>query len=241
MTVKLWENIMIWIYPPRCPVCDRIMRRKDTGVCPLCRKEERPERVREPLCKKCGKPLYSSREEFCYDCGKSEHSYEQGRAVFVYRGMEGSVHRFKDCNRRMYAEYYAREMTAALGKSILEWKPQLILPIPLSGRKKRKRGYNQSEILAERLSEKFGIPADKTILCRIRETDIQKSLNDKERKKNMQDAFGVKNHERIRGINVLLVDDVYTTGSTVDAAAKVLLRAGARKVFCVTLCIGKGH
>lgn len=117
-----------------------------------------------------------------------------------------------------------------------EW---ILVPIPLSASKLRKRGYNQAEILAKELSKKFGIPAQ-NLLERTRETKTQVGLTNLQRKLNVKDAFKlnssfVTNHSSLKNANIFLVDDVATTGSTLLEAAKILKKAGAAKVFGLTL------
>lgn len=104
------ETIVGLIYPPRCPICDRVT----APECVPCRKcAETVQLAAEPVCKRCGKPLDGERAEFCLDCGKRRHAYCQGKAVFVYQGnIRQSMYRFKYANRREYAAYYAREAAA---------------------------------------------------------------------------------------------------------------------------------
>ena len=118
---------------------------------------------------------------------------------------------------------------------ILSTRP-IIVPIPLSSAKLRKRGYNQSEILAKNLAKRFKLPVE-NLLKRVKETKPQYGLKKEERKKNMEGAFGIKrNGSRIKcGMTVLLLDDIVTTGSTLLEAAKILKQNGFEKVWGVTL------
>ena len=133
--------------------------------------------------------------------------------------------------------FYAKAMSV-FGKKYLErWKPDLIVPVPLHPRKKRMRGFNQAAYLAERLSVLTGIPWNGHLVKKIRSTRSQKKLNAIQRRQNLKNAYQVT--ERIPGFSVLVVDDVYTTGSTADAMAMCLLEAGAEKVYFLTICAGR--
>lgn len=119
------------------------------------------------------------------------------------------------------------------------WNPQLIIPVPMHPRKKAARGYNQAELLAEKLSEQTGIPYEDQLLVCIKKTKVQKTLGQKERRRNLHGSFRAAG--RIRNLDrVLVVDDVYTTGSTMDEIAGTLKAAGVRTVYFLVLCTGKG-
>ncbi len=257
------ETVLHLVYPPRCPVCDRILppggygsifprygkgtvpfQRKDSGplalgVCPVCQSLGRPERVREPLCKKCGKPLWEDAREYCYDCENHFHSFREGRAALAYRGMEDAMQRFKNRNRREYAAFFGRELYEALKGPLEYWRPQVLVPVPVHRSRKRMRGYNQAELLGRELSRRTHLPMDAGLLVRTRKTRAQRELNDLERRQNVEGAFAVRNGSSSYK-RLLLIDDIYTTGSTADAAAGALLDAGAEAVFCGSVCIGKG-
>ena len=208
-------------------------------MCTKC--AEKIEYIEEPRCKKCGKPIHREEKEFCYDCEKGKSFYEQGRSVWLHKGpVKWSVYQFKYHNRRIYGEYYAEEMYRLYGAKMKEWGIETIIPVPLHKRRRRKRGYNQAEILARHLGRLSGIPVDTKCVMRVRNTKPQKMLNHKERKRNLKDAFRVVKQ---RGIaqNILLIDDIYTTGNTINAVARVLIEKGARKVWFLTISIGQGN
>ena len=117
-----------------------------------------------------------------------------------------------------------------------KWKIDIIMPIPLHPRRLEKRGYNQAGVLAEALGKKLGIPVDEKNLKRRKNTKPQKELNHRERQKNMKNAFIVR--KKLKEENILLVDDIYTTGSTIEEAAKELKKAGAQNIFFLTIAIG---
>ena len=131
-------------------------------------------------------------------------------------------------------------MVRQFGKMIDNWQPDLIVPIPLHIRRKRKRGFNQSLLLAKEIGKLTGIPVDGKILKRIRYTDPQKILDHRLRKQNLHNAFQVS--KDIRCVRtVILIDDIYTTGNTIDEAARKLKLAGVEKVYFLTVSIGQGY
>ena len=119
-----------------------------------------------------------------------------------------------------------------------ERKITLIVPVPLHSRRKRKRGFNQAEIVAKVLSENTEIAMEAGAVKRIKATIPQKDLGDKGRKRNIRGAFTVQ--KNVKGENIVLIDDIYTTGSTLDEAARVLKKAGAENVYFLTVSIGQG-
>ncbi len=189
---------------------------------------------------KCSKPILDAEEEYCYDCRAKRHSYISGRAVWVYDDiMRMSVSRYKYQSRLEYAHVYGEEIVKQYGEWI-KVHGEILVPIPLHKRKQRSRGFNQAEILADAIGRKLQIPVGRHILLRSKDTLPQKELNDTERLKNLRKAF-VVNKKCFSPVNkVVLVDDIYTTGSTIEACAKVLYEAGVKEVYFISICIGKG-
>lgn len=188
----------------------------------------------------CGKPLEDDTKEFCMDCSRRSSCLEQGRALWLHKDpVPGAVYRYKYKNKRSYGAIFAEEMMSAYGEFMKRWGIGAILPIPLHSSKMRQRGYNQAELLARELSVRSGIPCRSDVLFRIRKTVPQKSLDARERRQNMQGAFAVS--ARWEPVSaVLLIDDIYTTGSTLERAALVLKKAGVQKVYFLTISIGQG-
>lgn len=226
------------LYPPRCPICDAVLEFGAHGCCAEC--DRRLPRIKGPVCMKCGKPVADGRTEYCEDCGTQRHLFERGVAAFTYTGpMRASVYRMKAGNRRDYLPFFAEEMAAALSRYLCRWAPELILPVPMHPRKRRARGFSQSELLARRISALTGIPAAPDALECVRAAPAQKTLGRKERMRNLRGSFRVR--EPFYAVRrVLVVDDVYTTGSTMDELSRVLLQSGVERVYFVVLCTGKG-
>lgn len=229
--------LMDMLYPPRCPVCDKVVLVNE-GICAKCREKVRP--IKEPTCMRCGKVLLDKRKEFCFDCENKTHSFIQSKALWVYDDdVKASLYRFKYQNKREYGKVYAKELAEHYGAWVKGKGIQGIIPIPLHKKRRRKRGYNQAQILAMELGEILGIPVYSDVLLRVRDTVPQKVLNDSERKNNLKKAFKTAGNV-VELQYVLIVDDIYTTGATLDAAAEELLKAGVLKVYACCVSIGRG-
>lgn len=186
---------------------------------------------------KCGRKLENEQQEFCLECQKKFPLFLEGRAAFVYTGeIKAILYRLKYRNERWLAPALGSLMTECLGDWILKNKITVIVPIPLSKKKKRRRGYNQSELLAVVIGKTLHIPVEAGLLIRVKNTAPLKGLSKAERKKVMQHAFcitrTVSEEERI-----LLVDDIYTTGSTVNSAVHVLQYGGAKAVYMLACAV----
>lgn len=231
------KYILSLLYPPRCVCCDVVLGRNEEGCCDKC--AAALPWITGPACMKCGKAVAAPEEEYCEDCRRYPHEFDRGVAAFTYTGaIRRSVYRMKKENRRDYLPFYAEAMVRAASGALMRWRPEVIVPIPMHPVRRRQRGYNQSELLAEQIGKLTGIPVRTDLLCCVKKTGQQKMLNRKERVRNLKGSMrAAENFPRLHSI--LLVDDVYTTGSTMDEAAFVLKRAGAEQVFFLVLCSGK--
>lgn len=190
---------------------------------------------------RCGKPIRRDTEEYCADCAAApDSSITQGKSLWIHREpVSDALYRFKYKNKRSWGRIFAAEMMKKYGSQIRAWKIDEIIPVPLHASRYRKRGYNQAQILAEELSALTGLPAGKDVLYRIKKTIPQKTLGRGDRMKNLKGAFGVSRAWKPCK-NVLLIDDIYTTGATLERAARVLKIAGAENVYFLTVSIGQG-
>ncbi len=193
---------------------------------------------------KCGKPVRHAQQEYCHDCVQTQHYFDKGAALWIHKEpVNMSIYQYKFHGQRWFGKYYAREMAERYGSVLMKWKPDMILPIPLHRAKLRKRGYNQAAIVSKELGRLMEIPVNMKIFKRVRMTNPLKNLNPAQRKKNLRKAFAVADggRKKLAGKTILLVDDIYTTGSTMDEAAKTLKNAGVEKVFYLTISIGQGY
>lgn len=236
--IRVKENILDVLFPPRCPICEKILKVNNNQVCKECRKEIRY--IQEPACKKCGKMLLCEEQEYCYDCNKQEHIFIRGLSLWIYdKNIKKSLYRFKYNNKQEYAKIYANEIMMHHGRQMKGWNVDAIIPIPLHKSKLRSRGFNQAEILAKELSKLLVIPCYNNYVMRSKKTLPQKSLNDKQRKNNLKNAFKIGVND-VKLNKVILIDDIYTTGITVDSVTEVLNYAGVNEVYVITVGIGEG-
>ena len=220
-------------------MCDEPVRVSERLICEECKGAF--VRVKPPRCIKCGKHVDAgSNNMFCFDCARMPRCFERGIALYEYASVHDSIHMFKNMGRPEYADYYAEEMEEVLGDKIRAMEADAIIPIPLHPSKLKKRGYNQAALLARRLGELCKIPVREDVLFRVQKTTVQKHLSHTERQNNMKKAFHISEND-VKLYNIILIDDVYTTGNTIGAASELLLRAGVKKVFFVTLAIGNGR
>lgn len=218
------------LYPRRCPLCHRILGSSNRTICPDCEKQAVP--IGQPRCFRCGRPT-AEKEEYCRDCRTEPHAYDQGRGIFLYNDQwRASVVRFKYYGCREYGDFYGDAMRSWAALDLARWKPDLLVPVPLYRSRQRARGFNQAEYLARRVSAGTGIPVDAALVIKERRTRSQKRLSRKQRQKNLAGAFAAAG--RVDGKRILVIDDVYTTGSTVDAMARCLKNSGASQVYFLT-------
>lgn len=204
----------------------------------LCRKQLLY--IEEPRCMKCGKPLRQTEQEYCTDCAKRPHAYEQGRSLWIHGGqVSRAVYQLKFHNKRYYAGIFAKEAVLRYGEWMRRCRIDEIIPVPLHPSRRRKRGFNQAELLSEEIGRLTGIAVNGNVIYRIRNTRPQKELDDRERYQNLKGAFGISASWKAKK-NVLIVDDIYTTGSTIERIARLLKNAGVQNVYFFTISIGQG-
>lgn len=234
---KILKAALYLLFPPRCPVCDGIVAEQGEKICLSCLPKLRY--ISTPRCLRCGKGLLEEEKEYCRDCTTRHHHYQQGRALYEYPCVAKSIYRFKYQGRREYAEFFGQELAEYLGDFIREIQPDGLIPVPLHRKRLRQRGYNQAQDLANVLGRCMGVPVYGKLLKRVKNTKPLKQLNPKERQNNLKNAFIMAQND-VKLKTIILIDDIYTTGSTVDEAARVLLEHGVGKVYFVALACGAG-
>jgi ComF family protein len=232
---RLADGILNLLYPESCFVCSTpVSRLQDCGVCGICWDRALRLRISGPLCPSCGLPYESFENEGTHLCGRCSISlppYSGARAFGCYSAeLSRIIRALKFDGRRRLAGLLAPLLASTLLDSWELQKIDLIVPVPLHPKRKRERGYNQAVLLGRSLSVLVGLPCCDNALARVRNTLPQVGLSDKERAHNVQHAFRCVRPMAIKGLSVLLVDDVITTGSTVASACESLLEAGALRV-----------
>lgn len=227
------------LFPRRCPVCGDIVIPKGQLICPPCLKEL--SFVKSPMCKKCGKEVMSDTMEYCFDCTRHKRTFDYGISLLNYnKAAKNAIAAIKYKNKREYLDFFIEAALHFCGKRLSDMRADALIPVPVHPSRLRQRGYNQAQLLAEGLGKGLLLPVLTDVLIRDRKTDPQKALSPAERLKNLEKAFAAENIPP--GLEtVILVDDIYTTGSTVEACARILKRSGIKKVFFFAVCIGQGQ
>lgn len=241
--VRLFKPFIDLIYPPRCAICQEFLwkerAKKDQRELLFCRPcFDSFSEITSPLCTVCGRPFASKVEEDhpCEDCLRKRYFYDMVRAPYLYEGgLMEVIHQFKYGGRTHLADSLGL-LLASFVKEWMETTPEfLTIPVPLHPKRLYEREFNQSLLLARHVTSLLGMELDFLSLRRIRYTRPQTGLTSEERKRNVRKAFEITNREAVKGRIVLLVDDVTTTGSTLNECARVLKRAGAERVFGLVL------
>ena len=222
---RLVGLVLDLLFPPRCVACGRV----DTWLCPEC--AAGLPRISGTVCVRCGLPLNPG--ALCTRCQKDPLRLEAIRSVTLFGGpVRAAIHLLK--------YRYVHGLAEPLGELLAGyWQAQstpvdVIVPVPLHSGRQRRRGYNQAALLAHALGRRAGIRVDEGALRRVRRTASQMRLGAAERRLNVRGAFGCPDG-RVLGQRVLLIDDVCTTGATLEACADALRAAGAEAVWALTL------
>ena len=239
--LRLCAALLDALFPRRCPVCGDIVMPKGERICPACL--SRLSFVASPACKKCGKELLQEEAVYCSDCSRRRRSFEYGIALLNYnQAAARSMAAIKYKNRREYLDFYAQAALSRLRERLLSMEAECLVPIPIHPARMRKRGFNQAELLARKLGDGLGLPVRTDLLFRCRNTEPQKELGPQGRLKNLEKAFtAAPAADGPVPERVILVDDIYTTGSTIEACSRALGRAGVKKTYFFALCIGQGR
>lgn len=230
-------NLLNLFFPRRCPVCDEPVKPWNALICKEC--AQLPVYTKPPFCMKCGKHLDRAEKEYCADCSARAHLFDRGLALFEYKSISASIARFKYAGRQEYAVYYAACMVGRLGGFIKDSGAQALVPVPLHKSRQRHRGYNQAEALSRELSALTGIPVLADWIIRVEKTAPMKDLSARERQNNLKRAFKIRRND-VKLSTVIIIDDIYTTGSTIDAMSRELKKAGVERIYFMTLAIGRG-
>lgn len=175
----------------------------------------------------------------CADCRRETHVFLRGRSLYEYADAAPSIYRMKYGKRQEYAEFFGEEAAEHLAGFIREVHPDALIPIPLHKKRLRKRGYNQAALLARVIGASAGVPVYEKMMLRIKNTSPLKKQNPEERQNNLKKAFIIAQND-VKLNTIIIVDDIYTTGSTIDEAARVWRAAGVPNVYFIALACGAG-
>ncbi len=228
-----WQNLIAplldFVAPPLCVVCHEP---SETLMCPACSAALQALRIQKPFCRRCGTPL---RGWQCPKCHGKTLQFDRARGVFLYTGPVAKVvEAMKYQGFRSLTRWMAREMASVVPESE---EIDGVVPVPLHPARVRERGFSQTQLLARELSQNLHIPF-RPLLKRTRYTRSQTTLEPAERRKNLRGAFALTvPADEVEGKTWLLVDDVMTTMSTLNEAARPLRRAGASRLLAVLFAI----
>jgi ComF family protein len=246
-TAKTMEAL---VFPDQCLSCRALLPRAGETepsdlrfFCAACRAKGIPE-FSSPFCQKCGQRFDTGENHLCETCLADPSAIHQVRAALVYQGLVPDILAlFKYHARLSLTRYFDVLMFHAFDRYFSTTDIHWIVPVPLHPKKLRQRGFNQSVLLVRRLADRYLAECgtrpewqvNTTLLKRVRHTASQTGLDNASRKTNLKNAFQVTDDTRIQGTNVLLVDDVFTTGATCGEAARTLVAAGAEQVDVLVL------
>lgn len=221
--MKLFDDILKFIFPPSCIFCEKLIAdKRDIDICGECFSS---------LAFIKGGDLSNNHS--------GNFSFKQNFSLLYYdKKVADLIKRFKYDNHPEYAKSIARLMAENIDCNVLE-AIDCIISVPLHKSRQKERGFNQAELMTDELSKLYHIPAYAHVLKRIKKTAPQHNLSPKQRMENITGAFMIENDEIVKNKIVMLVDDIFTTGSTIDNCSKVLLSHGAKAVYSMTLAITK--
>lgn len=215
----IFDKLSGWLFPDKCVLCNRVLEKDETDLCHDCR-------IHGPQC-----PVSNSKYPYL----------KRWMALWYYEdNVRGSLLRFKFHGKRHYAETYGRMLAMRLSRE--EWTDFDILTwVPISDRRKRKRGYDQVELIANAVAQELGMTAQ-PCLKKVWDNPAQSGIvGQAERRANVLGVYAAVNEESVKGKRILLLDDIVTTGSTAGECARVLLTAGAKEVNFAVVAAARQH
>lgn len=233
---SLFQNLFDIVLPPRCIYCGKICE-TENSLCVDC--FQKINFITDPYCKCCGMPFENTvnvnQKMLCPECLKTKPLIHFHRSAIHYDEFsKQAILSFKFMDKEENAKVFAKWLMLA-GRDIFESGIDTIIPVPLSYQRLIHRRYNQSAILARELGRLTSLKVDTTNLVKIKNTKPQTSFLKTKRLTNLKNAFDVKNKDAVKEKRILLIDDVRTTGATLNECAKVLLKNGAKSVDSLTI------
>lgn len=222
-------NILLnFIFPSKCPVCsNKPENHAYNPICTACWRSIK--RYTGPACSICGLPAVSSAATICEACIKNKPPFAKAVYYGIYEGvLKESIHLLKFKGIKRLSSPLCRLLS-----DISVPETDGIIPVPMHPKRLKQRGFNQTAVIGHRLSKKIKAPLMPDVLIKVKDTPPQTDITGKERLKNVRNAFAAE--KKINGLNLLLVDDVITTGATVRECSQTLLEAGAKSVVVIAI------
>ena len=244
---EILHYVINFIFPKHCVICDKVLPfgngLHSEFLCDDCK--DKLSFIEEPTCKKCGAKIYEKDEGLCDNCKKKvkdDSSYfEYGFGLLRYNDyVKESIHKIKYNNKKEYIEFYAKMLAKAYHDKFKQIDADCFVPVPIHKTRKNERGYNQSEILANAISYELSkydlnIPVNIDLIKRLKKTIALNKMSTRERQAELNNAFYVKNSENIK--KVMIVDDIYTTGTTIETMSKILKENGVNEIYFVCIAV----
>ncbi|MDE3109505.1 MAG: ComF family protein [Acidobacteriota bacterium] len=243
------DSLASVLFPAPCLICGQTLANASRiPICGLCLSEF--ERIADPLCACCGRPLVAPSpaapgaeapaeqrtELVCRLCRASFYAFDRARSFAIYnRALSEAILLLKYEQVTSLADWFGARLAQMAIDAAPAWKVGVIVPVPLHRDRRRERGYNQAELIARSVARRLKLRLDSDLLVRIKPRPPQLVLSRAEHWKSVRGAYDTREGMKIDNTRVLLVDDVFTTGATLDACSRALKKAGASKVFGLTV------
>ncbi|MEW6680549.1 MAG: ComF family protein, partial [bacterium] len=218
--MKPLSLLLDFFLPSDCEICKMPLEYDEAYICKTC--FSKVEEIKPPICRRCGRPSFSI---FCLECRRKRRYFKRAMFCGTFSGvLKEAIHIFKYEKKQGLSNCLGNLMCRALDRT--GWNFDVITAVPLHKKKEKARGFNQTRLLAEIISKKRNLPLFNGLKKRIN-TPSQVGLPYNERRANVIDCFTLKDKEKIKGKSILLIDDVMTTGTTIEECSKILLEGGA--------------
>ena len=240
------DAIVSIVFPAACRICERLLTRASRiPICDICLGSFAP--LPEKICVTCGRPLeaYPLREGealLCPACKTGQYEFDRARSYAIYEGaLIRAIVLLKFEEMTPLGHWFGERLAELVRRGEEELAADVVVPVPLHRQRQRERGYNQADLIARPLARRLGLPCRPVLLVRTKPRPDKLHLSLEERWSSVRGAFAAKPGSRVDNLRVLLVDDVMTTGATLDACARALRQAGARTVIGLTVARALGN
>jgi ComF family protein len=228
------------VFPAPCRICDRALTNASRiPICESCLASFEP--VAEPMCAACGRPFASEAaaeaiQPLCRLCRLQYYAFDGARSFAICDdALFEAVALLKYEQVSRLGDWFAGKLAEVARRQAMEWRAHVVVPVPLHAARRRERGYNQAELIARPLARCLGLKLESRALQRVKQRPPQLVLSRTERWQSVRGAYAAREKARVDNLRILLIDDVMTTGATLDACARALKKAGAAAVFGLTV------
>ena len=234
----LFDGLGDLLFPHICLLCQKHLAIPDKKIALCAHCLQTVQRNRPPFCRKCSRPLEKPINDLCPTCRRTSFDFQAAWAACLYNEpVRKLIHLYKYNHKTVLRHHFFKILFSFITSYRIPLAHALIVPVPLHAARLRERGYNQSQLLAQLIAWQYCIPLSINNLIRIRNTESQSVLSQKERWTNIQQAFKIKQPDEFKNKKILLIDDLLTTGATASEAARTLKEAGAQQVDVLTIAV----